>query len=81
MMHPSINKTRNDLSPSSGKEELSPPDNSREKTSCYVEIMRPTIASSPQQKEDRSHETCTRLFLDTLKIFPLFCTYIQSVYE
>ena len=78
MMYPSINKTGNDQSPSNGKEELSPPDNSREKTSCYVEIMRPTIASSTQ---DRSHETCSRLFLDTLGIFQLFCTSIRSVYE
>ena len=42
MMHPSINKAENDLSPASGKEELSPPDKLIEKTSCYVEIMRPT---------------------------------------
>ena len=81
MMHPSINKAENDLSPASGKEELSPPDKLIEKTSCYVEIMRPTIATSTQQKEDQSHETCTRLFLDNFGIFQLFCTCIESVYD
>jgi hypothetical protein len=56
MMHPIVKKVENSFSPSIGTEDVSPPDDSREKTN------KPTIALSTQQKEYQHCEKYTRFF-------------------